>query len=103
MPCRESGWASFNVTSSRPVQLSSKTSSDYSGYMEIYEDTYEKISYKIKQAEEVAEAAKTQIPDGTNDDDALDMFADAIDSKGEIIFLYMLYCTILKTQKKFSC
>lgn len=36
--------------------------------MGIYEETYEKISYRIKQSEL---KEKTVIPDGTNEDDAL--------------------------------
>ena len=58
-----------------------------SGKMDIYQDTFEKISYMIKTEEEKAqkEAAdsRTVIPEGTEDDDALDMFADKLDSSKE--------------------
>lgn len=57
-----------------------------SGNMEIYEETYEKIAYRIKQHEEKYGSLKTSqanIPEGTNDDDALDMFGDNLDSKPE--------------------
>ena len=55
-----------------------------SGNMEIYEETYEKIAYRIKQHENqfganIQLGAQSNIPDGTNDDDALDMFADNLD------------------------
>ena len=46
--------------------------------MEIYEETYEGIIFKIKEVEgkKVAAAA---IPDGMDIEDALDMFADNLD------------------------
>jgi len=53
-----------------------------SGNMEIYEETYEKIAHKIKQKEPQGPAA-TEIPDGVDDDDALDMFADNLDKSKE--------------------
>ena len=40
-----------------------------SGNMGIYEETFEKIAYRVKQAEE--KKNKTVIPDGVDDDDAL--------------------------------
>ena len=53
-----------------------------SGNMEVYEETYEKIAYDLKlKAEE--EKPATVIPDDVEDDDALDMFADSLDSKTE--------------------
>lgn len=50
-----------------------------SGNMEIYEETYEKIAYRLKEAEEKNRLATTDIPEGVEDDDALDMFADTFD------------------------
>jgi len=50
-----------------------------SGNMEIYEETYEGILFKIKSEEEKRVGPKTSIPDGTTEDDALDMFADSLD------------------------
>lgn len=56
-----------------------------SGNMEIYEETFEKIAYKIKQMEPAAAAkaatgaATVVVPEGVDDDDALDMFADNLD------------------------
>ena len=52
-----------------------------SGNMEIYEETFESIMHKIKQEEEKKVGPKTAIPEGVDDDDALDMFADNADSK----------------------
>ena len=53
--------------------------------MEIYQATYEKLVYELKEMERVAaeaeEEKRTVIPQGTEDDDAMDMFADSIDSK----------------------
>nr|ACO10259.1 CD2 antigen cytoplasmic tail-binding protein 2 [Caligus rogercresseyi] len=46
-----------------------------SGNMEVYEETFEGISFKIKSQ------AKVLIPEGTNDDDALDMFASSLDDE----------------------
>ena len=53
-----------------------------SGNMEIYEMTFEAIQYKLK-AEDEATAAKTKtaVPEGIDDDDALDMFADNLDTE----------------------
>ena len=34
------------------------------GNLEIYQDTYEKLTFKIKMADEEAEKAKTRIPEG---------------------------------------
>ena len=55
-----------------------------SGNMEIYEETYEGILFKIKTEEEKKVGAKTSIPEGVDEDDALDMFADSLDDKSEI-------------------
>ena len=55
-----------------------------SGNMEIYEETYEKIAYRIKQHEGLhglANTSQANIPEGTNDDDALDMFGSNLDGK----------------------
>ena len=52
-----------------------------SGNMEVYEETYEKIAYRLKESEE---KAKTEIPEGVDDDDALDMFADNFDPKPNV-------------------
>ena len=53
--------------------------------MEIYQATYEKLVHELKEMERVAAEAekekRTVIPQGTEDDDAMDMFADSIDSK----------------------
>jgi len=54
-----------------------------SGNMEIYEETYESIMHKVKTEEEKKLGPKTAIPEGVNDDDALDMFADSLDDKSE--------------------
>lgn len=54
-----------------------------SGNMEIYEETFESIMHKIKQEEEKKVGPKTAIPEGVDDDDALDMFADNADSKSK--------------------
>ena len=43
-----------------------------SGNMGIYEETFEKISYRVRKAEE--KKNKTLIPEGTDDDDALVSF-----------------------------
>jgi len=50
-----------------------------SGNMEIYEETYEGIIFKIKATEEKKVGVKPSIPANMNDDDALDMFADYLD------------------------
>ena len=54
-----------------------------SGNMEIYEETFESITHKIKVEEEKKVGPKTNIPDGVDDDDALDMFADSLDDKSQ--------------------
>lgn len=46
------------------------------GYMEVYEDTFEKISYSISQSEM---DKKRVLP--TDDDGALDMFGEEFDEK----------------------
>merc|ERR1712059_32680 len=48
-----------------------------SGNMEIYEETYEGILFKIKADEEKKIKPKTAIPEDIDEDDALDMFADS--------------------------
>merc|ERR1719367_1015418 len=50
-----------------------------SGNTEIYEETFESIMHKIKTEEEKKLGPKTAIPEGVDDDDALDMFADSLD------------------------
>ena len=52
-----------------------------SGNMEIYEETFESITHKIKSEQEKKVGPKTNIPDDVDDDDALDMFADSLDDK----------------------
>jgi len=55
-----------------------------SGNMEVYEETYEKIAYRLKEENEKANmmsGSATEIPEGTEDDDALDMFADKFQEK----------------------
>jgi len=47
------------------------------GNMEVYEMTYEKISYELKNLDKGKE--RLDIPEGTDADDALDMFADDLD------------------------
>lgn len=54
-----------------------------SGNMEIYEETYEGILFKIKADEEKKIKPKTAIPEDIDEDDALDMFADSLDDKSE--------------------
>ena len=51
--------------------------------MEIYEETYEGILFKIKTEEEKKVGPKTSIPEGVDEDDALDMFADSLDDKSD--------------------
>ena len=51
------------------------------GNFEVYQDTYEKIQFKINMAEEKSQAGKTVIPEDVDDDDALDMFASDIDKR----------------------
>jgi CD2 antigen cytoplasmic tail-binding protein 2 len=50
-----------------------------SGNMEIYEETYEKIAFHLKQIDDEKDKKATVIPEGVDDDDALDMFADGLD------------------------
>lgn len=52
-----------------------------SGHMEIYEETYESIAFKLKQEEE--KNPRTVIPEGVDDDDALDMFMDSAKTREE--------------------
>ena len=51
--------------------------------MEVYEETYESIMHKVKTEEEKKLGPKTAIPEGVDDDDALDMFADSLDDKSD--------------------
>ena len=51
------------------------------GNLEIYQDSFEKLSFLIKTAEEKVTATRVAIPAGTDTDDALDMFADDLDQK----------------------
>jgi len=55
-----------------------------SGNMEVYEETFESITHKIKLEEDKKVGPKTSIPDGVDDDDALDMFADSLDDKSDV-------------------
>ncbi|ELT91715.1 hypothetical protein CAPTEDRAFT_148353 [Capitella teleta] len=50
------------------------------GHYEIYQHTYEKLNFKIKAEEEKKKPVSTE---GMDVDDALDMFADNIDHKGD--------------------
>ena len=57
-----------------------------SGNMEVYEETYEKIAFRLKEENEKAKgvpAEATEIPEGIDDDDALDMFADNFSAKSD--------------------
>ena len=49
------------------------------GNLEIYQFTYEKLNFEIKEEEDKKAAAATVIPEGTSAEDALDMFADDLD------------------------
>lgn len=49
------------------------------GVMDIYEATYEKLVFTLKSLK--GEKKEARVPEGTNDDDALDMFADDFDKK----------------------
>ena len=51
------------------------------GDFEVYQSTFEKFSFAVKQAEEKGAASRTVIPEDMDADDALDMFADDLDSK----------------------
>ncbi|KAK2172987.1 hypothetical protein NP493_913g02037 [Ridgeia piscesae] len=57
------------------------------GNLEIYQATYEKLAFDVSEMEKAnadAEAERrTVIPQGIEDDDALDMFADSFDTKGD--------------------
>ncbi|OWF45363.1 CD2 antigen cytoplasmic tail-binding protein 2-like [Mizuhopecten yessoensis] len=50
------------------------------GNMEVYEMTYEKISYELKKFEDT-KPKPVSIPEGMDDDDALDMFAESLDKE----------------------
>jgi len=54
-----------------------------SGNMEIYEETFEKITFRLKEEKKKNEAAVTDIPKDIDDDDALDMFADTFDTNNQ--------------------
>ncbi|KAF6020031.1 CD2BP2 [Bugula neritina] len=47
--------------------------------MEIYDDTYEKIAYKIQEKEQPIKKVPEKLPE--NEEDALDMFGDEFDEK----------------------
>ena len=49
------------------------------GNMDIYEMTYEKLGYELKQFDEKND--RVTLPENIDDDDALDMFADDFDKK----------------------
>lgn len=51
-----------------------------SGNMEVYDETFESITYRI-QEEEKKHDKKTEIPENVDDEDALDMFGDSFDDK----------------------
>ena len=51
-----------------------------SGHMEVYEETFESLTFKLKKIDEKKAAEKPEIPEGTDDDDALDMLADSIET-----------------------
>jgi len=52
-----------------------------SGNMEVYDETYESISFKIEAEDRKTDDKKTEIPEHIDDDDALDMFADSLDDQ----------------------
>ncbi|XP_033748039.1 CD2 antigen cytoplasmic tail-binding protein 2-like [Pecten maximus] len=52
----------------------------HTGNMEVYEMTYEKISYELKKFED-SKPKPVSIPEGMDDDDALDMFAESLDKE----------------------
>lgn len=53
-----------------------------SGNMEVYEETFESITFKLAEDKGGAGGAgKTSIPDDVDDDDALDMFASSLDTE----------------------
>lgn len=49
------------------------------GNMEVYEMTHEKLTFELKKFEKGSE--RLSVPEGTDDDDALDMFAEDFDNK----------------------
>lgn len=51
------------------------------GNFEIYQYTFEKLNFEIKEREEKRKEKTTVIPEGTSADDALDMFAADMDVK----------------------
>lgn len=57
--------------------LADKVLSD--GIMEVYEMTYEKLNYELQKFNKGSE--RLEIPEGTDANDILDMFADNFDSK----------------------
>ena len=58
------------------------------GNLEIYQATYEKLAFDVSEMEKASADAeaerRTLIPQGVDDDDALDMFADSFDTKGDV-------------------
>lgn len=52
-----------------------------SGNMEAYEMTHEKLNFELKKSEKPSDKERLNIPEGTDEDDALDMFADDFDKK----------------------
>ena len=51
-----------------------------SGHMEVYEETFESLTFKLKKIDEKKAAEKPEIPEGTDDDDALDMLAGSMET-----------------------
>lgn len=51
------------------------------GNMDTYELTYEKLNFLVNKAADIEDKSRTVIPEGMDDDDALDMFAENFDSK----------------------
>jgi len=45
--------------------------------MEIYEETFESISFKLKEIDGEKAKERTEIPEDVDDDDALDMFMES--------------------------
>ncbi|XP_069134765.1 CD2 antigen cytoplasmic tail-binding protein 2-like [Argopecten irradians] len=54
----------------------------HTGNMEVYEMTHEKLSYELKKFED-SKPKPVDIPEGMDDDDALDMFAESLDKEEE--------------------
>jgi CD2 antigen cytoplasmic tail-binding protein 2 len=54
-----------------------------SGHMEIYEETFESITFKLKEIDGKKAAERTEIPEGVDDDDALDMFMESAKEREE--------------------